>query len=108
MTDEHEPEQVPSDEELDLEGPNEGAAGETFEGLVDAGGNRQDRASRSAGAEFKLDLWPPSIGPGSWQLIARSLARPNRHRPASLLAGWLPQGMISNGPLKDTIRRVVP
>ena len=31
MTDEHESEQVPSDEELDVEGPNEGAAGENPE-----------------------------------------------------------------------------
>ena len=84
------------------------SAGETFEGLVDAGGERQDKASRAAGAEFKLDLWPPSIGPGSWQLIARSLARPNRHQPAALLAGWLPAGMISTEPLKETVRRVAP
>jgi hypothetical protein len=31
MTDEHEFEQVPSDDELDVEGPNEGAAGENPE-----------------------------------------------------------------------------
>jgi hypothetical protein len=31
MIDEHDPEQVPSDEELDLEGPNEGSAGDDAE-----------------------------------------------------------------------------
>jgi len=35
MTDEHEPDQVPSDDELDLEGPNEGAAGDNPELDVD-------------------------------------------------------------------------
>src|SRR4051794_23589294 len=84
------------------------SAGESFDGLVDAGGTPQGQASRSAGAEFKLDLWPPPLGPGSWQLIARSMARPSRHSPAALLGGWLPRGMVSNEPLRDTVRRVVP
>src|SRR5213592_3235598 len=72
------------------------SAGETFEGLVDAGGSPQGQASRSAGAEFKLELWPPPIGPGSPQLILRSLVRPNRHPPAAIVGGWLPRGMVSN------------
>src|SRR3954471_22674966 len=84
------------------------SAGESFEGLSDADGRPQDTASRSAGAEFHLDWFPPPIGPGSWQLIMRSAARPNRHQPAALLAGWLPRGMVSNEPLKETVRRVVP
>src|SRR5437870_8988250 len=37
------------------------SAGETFEGLVDAGGKPQDEASRSGGAEFKIELWPPPV-----------------------------------------------
>src|SRR2546427_10670941 len=40
------------------------SAGETFEGLVDAGGTPQDEASRSGGAEVKIELWPPPVGPG--------------------------------------------
>jgi NTE family protein len=84
------------------------SAGERFEGLVDAAGDEPDESSRAAGAEFKLDIWPPPIGPGSWQLIARSLAQPHRHRPAALLAGWFPRGAISTEPLERTIRRVVP
>src|SRR5436190_14396638 len=84
------------------------SAGETFQGLADAGGTPQREASRSAGAEFRLQPWPPPIGPGSWQLIMRSWARPNRHSPAALMGGWLPRGMVSNEPLKETVRRVVP
>jgi NTE family protein len=37
---------------------------------------------------------------------AESLARPYRYSPAAVLAGWLPQGLISSDPLKQTIRRV--
>src|SRR5213080_579542 len=39
------------------------SAGETFQGLSDASGDPQDRASRSGGAEFRLDLWPPPVVP---------------------------------------------
>src|SRR3954462_2435352 len=66
------------------------SAGETFEGLTDAGGGRQEEASRSAGAEFNVEWWPPAVGPGSWKLVARTLARPNRHSAAAVLGGWLP------------------
>src|SRR5947199_8076329 len=59
------------------------SAGETFEGLSDAAGSPQGEASRSAGAEFNLEWWPPPVGPGSWKLIAHSLARPQRHQPAA-------------------------
>ena len=82
--------------------------GRTFEGLTGADGRTQASADRAAGASFRLERRPPRIGPGSWSLIARSLAAPRLHRPPALLAGWLPQGVISTGPLKDTIRRVVP
>src|SRR3954470_14330994 len=47
------------------------SGGESLEGLIDAGGSPQRQASRSAGAEFKLELWPPAFGPGSWQLVMR-------------------------------------
>src|ERR671932_113320 len=33
---------------------------------------------------------------------------PTRYRSTALLGGWLPRGFISNEPLKDTVRRVVP
>jgi NTE family protein len=84
------------------------SAGESFEGLTDVDGRPAAEADRAAGASFRLERRPPPIGPGSWKLIARSLASPNRHRASALLAGWLPRGFISTEPLKDTIRRVVP
>jgi NTE family protein len=84
------------------------SAGETFEGLVGADGRPAGSASRSAGADFRYAGGLPPIGPGSWELIFNSLRAPRRHRPTALLAGWLPRGFISNEPLKETIRRVVP
>ncbi|HEX8744089.1 MAG TPA: patatin-like phospholipase family protein [Thermoleophilaceae bacterium] len=82
--------------------------GRDFEGLVGTDGRPQSTADRAAGATFKLAMAPPRIGPGSWGLIRRSVTSPRLQRPPALLAGWLPQGVISNEPLKDTIRRVVP
>lgn len=82
--------------------------GESFDAVVDARGRPAAEADRSGGAIFKLDPgWPP-IGPGSWPLALRGLLRPRRHTPASVLSGWLPQGFVSNQPLRDQIRRVVP
>jgi NTE family protein len=84
------------------------SAGDSFEGLTGADGRPAATADRAAGATFKLHRGMPPIGPGSWRLIARSLTAPNRHRTTAVLAGWLPRGFISNEPLKDTVRRVVP
>jgi NTE family protein len=84
------------------------SAGDSFEGLEDADGNPAAEADRAAGATFRLHPGPPPIGPGSWKLIANSLSSPMSHRGTAMFAGWLPRGMISNEPLKDTVRRVVP
>jgi NTE family protein len=82
--------------------------GETFEGVVDADGRPAADADRAAGARFELArAWPP-IGPGSWRLALRTLARPQRYTPATVMSGWLPRGVFSTESLKDTIRRVVP
>src|ERR671935_1474280 len=40
--------------------------------------------------------------------MARSMVQRTRYPPAAVLGGWLPRGMVSTEPLKDTIRRVVP
>ena len=82
--------------------------GDSFKGLLGADGRPASTADRSAGASFRLHKGPPPIGPGSWKLIANSLTHPMEHRPTALFAGWLPRGVISTDPLKDTIRRVVP
>jgi NTE family protein len=83
------------------------SAGETFDGLVDAAGRPAGDADRSAGAIFRRDGWP-SLGPGSWRLIARTLRDPRRHTATALGAGWLPSGAVSTEPLRDIVRRVVP
>src|SRR4051812_10664752 len=83
------------------------SAGRSFEGLVDREGRPAATADRAAGATFRYAGGLPPVGPGSWRLIADGLRSPNRHRPAAMLAGWLPRGFISNEPLKDTVRRVV-
>jgi NTE family protein len=81
------------------------SAGETFEGLTDARGEPSARADRSAGATFRIDRTGWAFGPGSWRLAVASLARPYRYSPMAVLSGWLPRGLISTEPLKDTIRR---
>jgi NTE family protein len=81
------------------------SAGETFQGLRDARGDESGKADRSAGASFRLDPTGFAFGPGSWRLAMASLARPYRYSPMAVLSGWLPRGLISTEPLKDTIRR---
>jgi len=81
------------------------SAGEPAAVASDGGGD-SERATRSAGAVFKLHAGAPALGPGSWRLALASLARPYRYSPAAILAGWLPQGLVSTAPLKETIRRV--
>jgi len=61
-------------------------------------------ASRGGGAVYRLHRGVPTLGPGSWRLAIASLARPYRYSPGAVLAGWIPQGMISSEPLKETIR----
>ncbi len=84
------------------------SAGESFDGLTDADGRPAAHADRAGGAVFKLHMGIPCPGPGSPELIVRSLAAPRRHRPAALAAGWVPRGIVSTEPLKDVVRRVVP
>jgi NTE family protein len=84
------------------------SAGEVFEGLTGADGRAAAEADRSGGATFRLARGMPRIGPGSWSMMAHGLARPNAHTATAIICGLLPEGMIDNEPLKDTIRRAVP
>jgi NTE family protein len=84
------------------------SAGEVFDGLVDAGGRPAAEADRAAGAVFRLEREWPRLGPGSWRLGLAALRNPTRHTPAAAITGWLPRGVISNQPLRDVVRRVVP
>jgi NTE family protein len=81
------------------------SAGETLDGLVDARGEEAGAADRSAGATFRLDRSGIALGPGSWRLAVASLARPYRYSPMAVVSGWLPRGLVSTEPLKDTVRR---
>ena len=84
------------------------SAGERFDGIVDAGGRPAEGADRNGGATFRLARALPPIGPGSWRLALKTLRSPKGRSPGALLSGWLPRGVISTDPLKETIRRVVP
>jgi NTE family protein len=82
--------------------------GEVFEGVVDADGRPAAEADRAGGARFQLERALPPIGPGSWRLALRTLANPRRYTPATVFTGWIPRGVFTTEPLRDTIRRVVP
>lgn len=84
------------------------SAGEEFEHLAAAQGAEPTEDDRSGGAVFRLHRRTPTIGPGSWKLALGSLARPYRYAPAAVLAGWIPKGLVSTEPLKDTVRRACP
>ena len=84
------------------------SAGEVFEGLVDASGRPQAEADRGAGAVYRLQREWPRLGPGSWRLGLATLRNPSRHAPAVAVTGWLPRGVVSTEPLRQTVRRVVP
>ena len=81
------------------------SAEEQFDGLSDARGEAAAVADRSAGATFRLERSGFALGPGSWRLAVASLARPYRYSPMAVISGWLPRGLVSTEPLKDTIRR---
>ncbi len=80
------------------------SAGETID-MLGVDGRPVSEADRAAGGSYRLHRGVPSLGPGSWRLAVASLARPYRYAPAALLAGWVPQGVLSADPLKDTVRR---
>lgn len=81
------------------------SAGESFRGLTDARGNESAEADRSAGASYRIDPGGLGLGPGSWRLAVASASHPFRYSPMSVLCGWVPRGIISTEPLKQTIRR---
>ena len=84
------------------------SAGEDFDGFTDDNGDSRAWEDRSAGATYRLDRGGLTLGPGSWRLAVASLARPYRYSPTAMVSGWLPRGLVSTEPLKDTVRRVSP
>lgn len=82
--------------------------GETFEGLVGPDGRPASEADRGGGAVFRLHRGLPPVGPGSWRLALKTLARPMRHTPLEVTVGWLPRGFVTTDPIKEIVRRSVP
>jgi len=79
------------------------SAGESFDGLLDAAGDRASEVPRSGGS-FSLERALPRPGPGSVRLALGALREPRRLPPAALLAGWIPRGFISTQPIQDVVR----
>jgi NTE family protein len=80
------------------------SAGESFDGLLDAAGDRASDVSRAAGGSFSLERALPRPGPGSWRLALGALREPRRLPPAALLAGWIPRGFVSTRDIQDVVR----
>jgi NTE family protein len=64
-------------------------------------------AERVGGDDFRLQLAPPPVGPGSWRLALSTLRNPRRHAPSAVLAGWLPRGFVSTAPISELVETFV-
>jgi NTE family protein len=84
------------------------SAGESFEGLTGPDGRPASEASRAGGGVFKLHRGLPALGPGSLRMAMTAMRNPRGHTPLQLVAGWLPGGVMSTEPIKETVRRAVP
>ncbi len=84
------------------------SAGEDPDGHQDRLGRAFTEAERSAGAVFRLDTGIPRLMLGSPEAALGAIRSPKGRSAIQLIAGWLPWGLISTQPLKDTIRRAVP
>ena len=47
-------------------------------------------------------------GPGSWRLALNTMLHLRNHSPAAVVAGWLPRGFISTGPISALVDGLVP
>ena len=84
------------------------SAGDSFPGLLDAAGNPTDEADRSAGGVLVRRKGFPDLRPYSVALGLRARANPRAHRLGAAAAAWVPRGMMSTRPLRETVKRVVP
>ena len=85
------------------------SAGETFEGMTDARGERGRRRRPLGGRDLQARARSAADLP---RLAAARPAQPAPARtgtpPASVISGWAPRGMISSEPLREIIRSAVP
>jgi NTE family protein len=84
------------------------AAGRTLDGFVEAEARADALAGRLPGSEYRLQLALPPIGPGSWRLALNTMLHLRSHSPAAVVAGWLPRGFISTGPISTLVESFVP
>ena len=84
------------------------SAGDSFPGLLDANGRPTDEADRSAGGVLVRRKGFPDLRPYSVALGLRAIARPRAHRLGAAAAAWVPRGVMSTRPLRETVQRVVP
>lgn len=67
-----------------------------------------EAVNRGEAARYRPHRGLPLPEPGSWRLALAGVTRPWRHRPAALLAGLLPRGVVSHEPLRSAVRRAGP
>jgi NTE family protein len=84
------------------------AAGRTLDGFVEAESRADALSGRLPGSEYRLQLALPPIGPGSWRLALNTMLHLRSHSPAAVMAGWLPRGFISTGPISALVESFVP
>ncbi|MDQ6651057.1 MAG: patatin-like phospholipase family protein [Actinomycetota bacterium] len=84
------------------------SAGDSFPGLLDAGGTPTDEADRSAGGVLRPRRGFPDLRPGSARLGIAALRHPSRYRLLAGVAAWAPRGVMSTRPLRETVHHVVP
>jgi NTE family protein len=79
------------------------ASGRTLDGFVEAESRADALSKRLPGSEYRLELALPPIGPGSWRLALTTIRHLRSHPPAAVVAGWLPRGFISTGPISALV-----
>jgi len=84
------------------------AAGRSLDGFVEAESRADALSGRLLGSEYRLQLAPPPIGPGSWRLALNTVLHLRNHSPAAVVAGWLPRGFISTAPISALVESFVP
>jgi len=84
------------------------AAGRTLDGVVQAESRAETLSQRLPGSDYRLQRALPPIGPGSWRLALNTMLHLRSHSPSAVLAGWLPRGFISTGPISALVESFVP
>ena len=84
------------------------SAGDAPDGLADASGNPVPIDGHWTATEYRLHRGRPTLGPGSWRLALGTLAQRDQYPATAVVGSWLPEGMVSTEPLRETIRRSCP